>query len=164
MFSGSIQLPEFSNTRALPASEVGWWTRLGNRGNQPLEFSPMTDLGTIKFHPKESQDFTGRERKGIARSKGLFKKQLNLLRPNWLMITTRGMGRPLERSSSNSSFEEIGAELVKAGFTNLERKTSLLRGDGVIREMRNRIADISNTQAIDHLLTHCNKSVAKFHF
>jgi hypothetical protein len=40
----------------------------------------------------------------------------------------------------------------------------LLRGDGVISEMRNRIADISNTQAIDHLLTHCNKSLAKLHF
>jgi hypothetical protein len=45
-----------------------------------------------------------------------------------------------------------------------ERKTRLLRGAGVISEMRNRIADISTTQAIDHLLTHCNKSVAKFHF
>lgn len=164
MFSGSIQLPELSNARALPASEVGWWTRLGNRGNHPLKDSPTTDLGTIKFHPKESQDFTGRERKGIARSKGLFKKQLNLLRPNRLMITARGTGRPEVRSSGNSSFEEVGAELVKASFTNLERETSLLRGDGVISEMRNRIADIGNTQAIDHLLTHCNKSVAKFHF
>lgn len=164
MFSGSIQLPELSNTRALPASEVGWWTRLGNRGNHPLKDSPTTDLGTIKFHPKESQDFTGRERKGIARSKGLFKKQLNLLRPNRLMITTRAMGSPLERCSSSFSFEKVGAELVKASFTNLERKARLLRGDGIISEMRNRIADIGNTQAIDHLLTHSNKSVAKFHF
>jgi len=30
--------------------------------------------------------------------------------------------------------------------------------------MRNRIADISITQAIDHLLTHRGKNVAKFHF
>jgi hypothetical protein len=36
--------------------------------------------------------------------------------------------------------------------------------DGRERGMGNRIAGISNTQAIDHLLTHRGKSVAKFHF
>ena len=55
----------------------------------------------------------------------------------------------------------------KSGLPNLVDSFNLsLSLRRVSQEKRDviKFEDVSNTQAIDHLLTHCAKNVAKFHF
>lgn len=55
------------------------------------------------------------------------------------------------KSSEGFGREEDGRERGMRGFIGQDR-------EGVIRELRKRIADISNIRAIDHLLAHRSKN------
>ena len=133
---GSVQLPEFADLGALPATY--WGVRAFGRSRMriPVFNCPAADLCAVELEGVQSEGIGGdeavRARRGT--SQALFKQVGNRLGPSAGVVTTRGARDPQTLLLSRVGAEVIGGECIKATAGQAELFGSFVGRQGVLSE------------------------------
>lgn len=149
-----VQLPEFADLRALPASHRGVWALGRGRMGQTVFNGPVADLGAVELEGVESQGFRGGEAVGARRgaSQTLFKKVGDRLRPGGGVITARSSRDPQTLFLACAGAEVIGGESVEATAGDVEFFGRIGRCQGAPSEAGQHMADEGSAMPVGQLL------------
>ena len=140
---GSVQLPEFSNPRALPAAHWGVRT-FGRHGMGQAVFpGPMSHLSPIQLEAVQAQGFRGREavraRRGASQT---FSEQIgDRLGPLRGVVATRSSGDPELALLGRVGAQVIGRERIKAAAREPELFGRLAGAQRLLSEAIQHMAD-----------------------
>jgi hypothetical protein len=111
-----IQLPEFTNLRALPAPNRSVRFFRNSRMGIAVLHGPMADLGTVEFETVEEQGFGSGEAIGARRRavQALFEKVNDGLRPRRGVVTAGATRSPEVRLFLSASMAVIAGQGIEA--------------------------------------------------
>ncbi len=145
----SIQLPEFADLGALPATHRGMRT-LGRIGMGPaILHGPATDLGPVEFEVVQAQGLGSGEAVGArwGASQALFEEVGDGLGPGSGVVATGGAWEPRIGFLAGASPEVIGGERIEAAERDVElcrrfggRQGALAKGLQHMPDERGRVA------------------------
>ena len=131
---GSVQLPEFADLGALPATHRGVRAFGRSRMRITIFNCPAADLCAVELEGVQTEDIGGgeavRARRGT--SQALFEQVGNGLGPSGGVVTTRGARDPQTLLLSRVGTEVIGGECVEAAAGQAELFSSFGGRQGVL--------------------------------
>ena len=146
----SIQLPEFADLGALPATH--WGVRAFRRSGmgQAILHGPAADLGAVKFEGVQAQGFGGGEAVGARRGarQTLLEEVGDGLWPGGGVVATGGSREPRSGFLARTGPEVIGGERIQATAGHTELFSRFGGRQGALAESRQHMPDEGRRVAV----------------
>lgn len=139
----SVQLPQFADLGALPATDRGVRALGWSPMSQAILESPAADLSAVELEGMQAQGFRSREAVGARRraSQAFLEQVGDRLGPGRGMVAARGSRNPQILFLECASTEEIGGESIEATAGNAELGGGFGGRQGMLPEGREHMAD-----------------------